>query len=168
MGQTAHFATTVSPVTIHLVRHASAGLRSAFHDGDDLARPLDERGHGQAEALVDHFGDAPVRAIWSSMATRCVQTVQPLATARGLAIEERRELTEGARSVLLLELLRDQVLLEGDIVMCSHGDLIPEVLNRLLREGMSVIGGRGCEKGSVWSLETRGRDIVSGTYTAAP
>ena len=52
--------------------------------------------------------------------------------------------------------------------MCSHGDLIPEVLNRLPREGMSVIGGRSCEKGSVWTLEVRGRDIVSGTYTATP
>ena len=168
MGQTAHFATTVSPVTIHLVRHASAGTRSAFHDGDDLARPLDDRGHGQAEALVGFFADVSVRAIWSSQATRCVQTVEPLAAACGLTVEERRELTEGARSVVLLESMREQVLLDGDIVMCSHGDLIPEVLNRLLREGMSVIGGRGCEKGSVWSLETRGRDIVSGTYTAAP
>ena len=85
-----------------------------------------------------------------------------------LGVVERRELTEGARSVLLVELLRDEALVEGDLVMCSHGDLIPEVLNRLLREGMSVIGGRGCEKGSVWSLDVRGRDIVSGTYTARP
>lgn len=102
------------------------------------------------------------------MATRCVQTVAPLAAAHGLAVEERGELTEGARSVHLLELMRDQALIELDIVLCSHGDLIPEVLNRLLRDGMTVTGGRGCEKGSVWSLEVRGRDIVSGTYTAAP
>ena len=33
---------------------------------------------------------------------------------------------------------------------------------------MSVIGGRGCEKASVWALEVRGRNIVSGTYTATP
>ena len=53
-------------------------------------------------------------------------------------------------------------------VLCSHGDLIPEVLDPLLREGMVIIGGRGCEKGSIWSLDARGRDIVSGTYTARP
>lgn len=153
---------------IHLVRHASAGHRNAFDDGDDLVRPLDERGHEQAAALAAFLADAPIRAVWSSMATRCVQTVDPLAAAHGLIVEQRRELTEGARSVLLLELMRDEVLAAGDIVMCSHGDLIPEVLNRLLRDGMSVIGGRGCEKGSVWSLEARGRDIVSGSYTAAP
>ena len=64
--------------------------------------------------------------------------------------------------------MRAEALIKGDLIMCSHGDLIPEVLNRLLREGMSVIGGRGCEKGSVWTLEVRGRDIVSGTYNATP
>ena len=57
---------------------------------------------------------------------------------------------------------------DGDLVLCSHGDLIPEVLDPLLREGMVIIGGRGCEKGSIWSLDARGRDIVSGTYTARP
>ena len=64
--------------------------------------------------------------------------------------------------------MRAEALIKGDLIMCSHGDLIPEELNRLLREGMSVIGGRSCEKGSVWTLEVRGRDIVSGTYTATP
>ena len=155
-------------MTIYLVRHGSAGHRNPFDDGDDLGRPLDDRGRDQAEALLGFFADAPIRSIWSSLATRCVQTITPLATACNLMIDERRELTEGARSALLLEAIREQVLLDGDVVMCSHGDLIPEVLNRLLREGMSVIGGRGCEKGSVWSLEARGRDIVSGTYTATP
>ena len=155
-------------MTLHLVRHAAAGHRNAFDDTDDLGRPLSERGVEQAESLVAFFTDLPIRGVWSSVATRCIQTVTPLAAAHGLEVEQRRELTEGARSVLLLELMRDEALVEGDLVMCSHGDLIPEVLNRLLREGMSVIGGRGCEKGSVWSLEVRGRDIVSGTYTARP
>ena len=61
--------------------------------------------------------------------------------------------------------MRAEALIEGDLIMCSHGDLIPEVLNRLLREGMSVIGGRGCER---LGLDARGarRDIVSGTYNA--
>lgn len=155
-------------MTLHLVRHAAAGDRSRFVGGDDLERPLDERGHDQAAALVPFFAERPIRAVWSSLATRCSQTVGPLAAAHGLEVELRRELTEGARPNDLLELMREQALLEGDIVMCSHGDLIPEVLNRLLREGMSVFGQRGCEKGSVWTLDVRGRDIVSGTYTATP
>jgi len=167
MGPTASSGATVAPVTLHLVRHASAGQRSSL-DGDDLERQLDDRGREQAQALVPFLADTPIRAVWSSMAARCLQTVEPLATAHQVAVEPRRELTEGARTAPLLELLREQALAEGDLVLCSHGDLIPDALNRLLREGMTISGGRGCEKGSVWSLEVRGRDIVSAHYTAAP
>ena len=152
---------------LHLVRHAAAGDRSRF-DGDDLERPLSERGHEQAAAIDRFFADHAVRGVWSSMATRCQQTIAPVAASHGLTVEVRRELTEGARPNDLLELMREQALLDDHLILCSHGDLIPEVLNRLLREGMSIIGGRGCEKGSIWTLEARGRDIVSGTYTATP
>ena len=155
-------------VTLHLVRHAHAGDRSRWGGVDDLDRPLSEDGHEQAQAIDRWFADRPVRAVWSSRATRCAQTVTPLAQRLGLDVELRDELTEGARSAVLLELLRTEALLDDDLVVCSHGDLIPEVLNTLLREGMVVIGGRGCEKGSIWSLDVRGRDIVSGTYTARP
>ena len=154
-------------MTLHLVRHASAGHRS-FGDEDDLERPLDQRGRWQSDALVPFFADAPVEAVWSSFAVRCQQTVAPVASRSGTVVEPRTELTEGARPILLLELLRAEAHRDGDIVLCSHGDLIPEVLNRLLRDGMSISGGRGCEKGSVWSLETRGRDIVTARYTAVP
>jgi len=91
-----------------------------------------------------------------------------VARAHGLEIGVRAELTEGARPGDLLESMRAEAAVDGDLVMCSHGDLIPEVLNRLLREGMRIVGPRGCEKGSVWELETRGRDITRGTYVAAP
>ncbi len=158
---------TPAPVTLYLVRHASALDRSRW-DLDDLERPLDERGATQAESVTAHFADKTVRGVWSSQATRCVQTVTGMATSRGLSVEIRPELTEGARPNDLLELIRAEAFAEDDLVMCSHGDLIPEVLNRLLREGMSVLGPRGCEKGSVWELETRGRDITQGRYTAAP
>ena len=157
-----------TPMTVHLVRHAHAGDRSRWNGSDDLERPLSEVGHEQATAIDHWFVDRPVRAIWSSLAVRCAQTVGPLAHRVGCEVELRDELTEGARAALMLELIRAEVILDGDIVMCSHGDLIPEVLNTLLREGMVVIGGRGCEKASIWSLEARGRAIVSATYTATP
>ena len=158
---------TPDPVTLFLVRHASALDRSRW-SFDDLDRPLDERGTAQAAAIAAYFSDHAVRGVWSSRAQRCTDTVVGVADAHGLAVEVRAELTEGASPNALLELLREEAAPDGDLVMCSHGDLIPEVLNRLLREGMAVQGPRGCEKGSVWELETRGRDITLGRYTAAP
>jgi 8-oxo-dGTP diphosphatase len=152
-------------VTLHLVRHATAGHRSPFDD-DDLGRQLSEVGHEQARALAGFFAEMPVRAVWSSLAERCLQTAAPVAAQHGLDVVPQRFLTEGGRSVDFMEALRAEAAVDGDIVMCSHGDMIPDVLSRLLREGLSVVGPRGCEKGSVWSLETRGRDIVRATYTA--
>ncbi len=154
-------------LALHLVRHASAADRSRF-DGDDLDRPLDDVGLDQAGALVVFFANAAIRGVWSSIATRCLQTVSPVAVDHGVAVEPLQILTEGARSIELVEALRQQAPTDGDLVLCSHGDLIPEALNRLLREGMSIVGARGCEKGSVWTLETRGRDIVRGVYTVKP
>jgi 8-oxo-dGTP diphosphatase len=158
------------PVTLYLVRHAAAGHRSPF-DNDldlDLDRQLNDVGHEQAAALTEFFAQMSVRSVWSSLATRCFQTVRPIAAHHGLEVVPQHFLTEGARPVDFLEALRAESSLKGDLVLCSHGDLIPEVVSRLLREGMTVVGPRGCEKGSVWSLETRGRDIVRASYTARP
>src|SRR6185436_5719102 len=80
-------------VTLFLVRHASAGHRASW-EGEQRIRPLDERGRRQALALVDLLEGEPIERILSSPAFRCVQTVEPLAAARGLEIELRDELTE--------------------------------------------------------------------------
>jgi phosphohistidine phosphatase SixA len=158
---------TPDSVSLYLVRHASALDRSRWRL-DDLERPLDRRGAAQAQAITAYFSGHDLRGVWSSRAVRCVDTVAGTADAHGLPVELRAELTEGASPNALLELLREETSADGDLVMCSHGDLIPEVLSRLLRQGMSVLGARGCEKASVWELETRGRDITKGRYTAAP
>ena len=76
-----------------LVRHASAGKRTEW-TGGDRRRPLDERGQLQALRLVGLLADYPIERILSSPYDRCVQTVEPLARARGLAIEMRDELGE--------------------------------------------------------------------------
>lgn len=152
-------------MTLYLVRHGAAIDRSRW-SGDDLERPLDDRGRIQAEALEQALAGATLRAVWSSGARRCIDTVASLAAAHGLDVEVRAALTEGARAADLLDLVRAEGTGTDDLVMCSHGDLIPEILNRLLRDGMSVTGPRGCEKGSVWALETNGRAITHATYDA--
>jgi len=154
-------------MALHIVRHGSAGSRT-YANGDDLERPLDMRGREQAAQLAQHFASADVTAVWSSVATRCIETVEPLAAAHEVDVITFRELTEGASPIDMIEMLRSHTDLKGDLVMCSHGDLIPEVINTLYREGMHVVGARGCAKASIWTLHTRGRDILRATYTAKP
>ncbi len=153
-------------MAIHLVRHGSAGRRASTDD--DLRRHLDTTGHQQADGLSRFFASHPVRAVWSSVATRCVETVEPLAVIHGLEIETFTELTEGARPSDLVDLVRSQAPVPGDLVMCSHGDLIPDIVAALAREGAVLTGPRGCEKASVWSLQTQGNAIVRAGYEPSP
>jgi 8-oxo-dGTP diphosphatase len=105
---------------ILFLRHAWAGDSSAWQ-GDDLVRPLDERGLRQARALVDALSGYELRRIVTSPALRCVQTVEPLAKARGLAIEVRDELREERQHRDGRTLMRE---LAGDgALACGHGGI---------------------------------------------
>jgi 8-oxo-dGTP diphosphatase len=106
------------PPPLLVVRHATAGDRENW-DGDDARRPLDKRGRKQAEALVDRLSGFEVERILSSPMDRCVQTVEPLARARGLELETSDELAEGAGAKRVRALLHD---LAGEAaVVCGHG-----------------------------------------------
>ncbi|MDH3706298.1 MAG: histidine phosphatase family protein [Acidimicrobiia bacterium] len=152
-------------MTIYLVRHAAAGDRYRW-SGDDLERPLDERGRAQAQAIADFFTGRPISRLISSRAVRCTQTLAPLAHRLGLDIEPTPALLEGASGDEAAELVRS--LTDTDTVLCSHGDVLPAVVRSLTVDGMRIVGGRGCEKGSVWELEVQGHDIVSGAYRGMP
>jgi 8-oxo-dGTP diphosphatase len=116
-------------MSVVLLRHAWAGDRHSWH-GDDLLRPLDDRGRRQALALRE----LDVDRIVSSHYVRCIETVVPLATTRVRAIEVDRRLAEGAgRSAL--ELLAD---LDGGVA-CTHGDVIHDLLGRGLKKGEAAI-----------------------------
>lgn len=139
-------------MTAHLIRHADAGRRGSWH-GPDGERPLVVAGSAQAQALALELAQLRPQRILSSPLVRCIQTVQPLADALGLVVEPHPALTEGAdieESWALLESLAG----EEDAVLCSHGDVIPPLLERLVRRGVPVVGSeRGVAKGSVWTVE---------------
>lgn len=103
-----------------LVRHASAGDREEW-DGDDRERPLDERGLRQAEELVERLRPYPIEAILSSPARRCVDTVGPIARARGLEIQRRPELSEELQQTDGIAVVRS--VAGRDVVVCGHGGL---------------------------------------------
>ena len=103
-----------------LLRHASAGSREDW-DADDRERPLDARGIGQAERLVETLRDLPIDSILTSPYRRCAETVAPLAAARGLQPELRSELGEDRQMVDGVALVRE--LAGANVVVCGHGGL---------------------------------------------
>lgn len=122
-------------MAILLVRHASAGDREAWR-GDDSRRPLDERGEREAEALPELLKDFDVQRVLCSPSLRCVQTVEPLARRRGLSLEERPELGEGSRREAVLALLDE---LGDAAVLCTHGDVIMQLLGRETPKGSTTV-----------------------------
>jgi len=148
-------------VTIFLARHAHAGKRSEWAS-DDRLRPLSDRGIKQSEGLVAVVSDIVVGRIISSPYVRCMQTVQPLATKFDIAVETSDEFGEGADDEIAYRLLLE--LNDHDGVACSHGDVIPHLLRRLVADGMDTDGPLIDQKGSTWIIEMRNGRPFHGRY----
>ena len=150
---------------VYLVRHAHAGSKAAW-DSPDQARPLSETGRRQAAGLVARLRHYPVRRILSSPADRCRQTVQPLASLLGLPVEETDALGVDATADGVLELLAIPALRHA--VLCTHGELIGQVFDRLIAEGLALPGGPRWPKGSAWVLDRRGGARVAAASYLEP
>jgi len=148
-------------VTIFLTRHAHAGKRSEWTT-DDRLRPLSKRGKSQADALTNVVGELVVGRIVSSPYVRCVQTMEPLAEKFELNIAESDAFAEGADGNEAYQLLLE--LDEHDGIACSHGDVIPDLLRRLVADGMDTDGPLIDQKGSTWVIELRNGRPFHGRY----
>lgn len=138
-------------MTLLFVRHAIALRRQDWTSDDDL-RPLTPRGYEQAERLPELLAPFAVDRILSSPSTRCVETVQPLAARLGLPVEPVEELAEGA-GTSATELLGG---LSGTIVLCSHGDVLPDLVTAVAPSARGDDGELVCDKGSTWVVEDDG------------
>jgi 8-oxo-dGTP diphosphatase len=136
-------------MTIYLVRHAKAGSRKNWVD-DDTQRPLVKSGREQAQLLVQKFADVEVTRLISSPYVRCQQTLQPLAEARGLVVEVDVRLAENTSRGIVAELLG--TVAEGT-VLCSHGDVIPDVLGLFERHGMTLLSWCDTRKAATALME---------------
>lgn len=167
-GMTSQFWQWSSPrctlfvMTLFLVRHASASTRTSAPN--DLERPLDETGFEQADGIVQLLGERGVTEVHSSRATRCVQTVEPLAKHLGLEVHVHPGLVEGQSAERAVHAARLLAQAGTTAVFCSHGDIIPDMVQTLAREGMVIVGPRSWAKGSTWELTTRGGDIAEARF----
>jgi 8-oxo-dGTP diphosphatase len=133
-----------------LLRHASAGDRSRW-EGDDRLRPLDDEGHRQAEALAAVLAELGTRALCSSPAARCVQTLEPASALLVLPIGTHDELAVDARG-------HDALALLGGITsplptLCTHREVFEKVLP-----------GRECGMSAIWVVEVDGDEVRPERY----
>ena len=149
---------------MYLVRHAKAGSRSDWSGPDDL-RPLTKTGRRQADALRDLLADRGVARVISSPYVRCRQTVEPLGQRLRLPVDLADELAEGTPLPEARRLI--EKFTSEPTVLCTHGDVIGELLESLARRGLIGRDTR-LEKGSTWVLDFQGDEVTGATYLAPP
>jgi phosphohistidine phosphatase SixA len=137
-------------LTRYVVRHAKAGHRETWDGDDDTKRPLTKAGWRQARALAERLADAGVTSLWSSPYVRCVQTLESLAERLDLPIAEDERLAEGTPYEATLELLDGTS--EG-AVLCTHGDVLNDLIDALLRRGAVLTTPPDWRKATVWAID---------------
>jgi 8-oxo-dGTP diphosphatase len=150
---------------VYIVRHAKAGMRSRW-TASDRDRPLTQRGRKQARRLIERFEGLDLTRILTSPFARCVETVEPLAAARGIRVERVADFGEGVEPHRVAGLLDS--LDEGAAVLCGHGREIGLLIDHAESKGARIQEPRGIAKGSVWVLEREGDRLVSARYLPAP
>ena len=156
--------TTPRSVSIFVVRHAKAGTRRDW-DGDDIERPLTKAGRRQAHELTARLAGEAISGLWSSPYVRCVQTLEPLGRELGLDVISEPRLGEGTDLQDVLRLLHE---VHDGAVLCSHGDIVPELIEGLVRRGTRVLTEPDWRKGAVWILDPPDGDGAVATARAEP
>ena len=167
LGRVTGDAVATPPTWMYLIRHAKAGSRSAWREPDEL-RPVSRSGRRQSKRLVERFDGMPVRRLFSSPFLRCIQTLEPLADARGLDIDLAHELSEGA-PIAAVEALILAASADGPAAFSTHGDVQAGLVGDLIDRGVRLDGEDvAFKKGSTWILEVVAGKVASVRYLPPP
>lgn len=130
--------------SVTLLRHAKA--TKTDHGGErDHIRPLTETGDAQAETLAPILACFKPKRIYSSTATRCLNTVAPLSRLIGKKVREREQLSQrfwDAGDLAATRKLIGKIVRKGrSAVVCSHGPVLPDLARELMLASGSLPGG---------------------------
>ena len=134
---------------LYVIRHSAAGNRSEWQRSDDL-RPLSNKGRRQAVAIADTLASAGITRLVSSPSIRCVQSLEPLAERVGCKVETDERLAEGSDGEDALALAEELRMKDDAVALCSHGDVIPDMLRILKATTARIKEPLLWPKGSTW------------------
>jgi 8-oxo-dGTP diphosphatase len=142
--------------TVVLVRHATAGKRSAW-SGPDERRPLNDAGRDRARALARLLAWFNPQRFVSAAPRRCVQTIAPAATRVGLPVHVEPDFNESVDPAQAAGRLRALAADEVSTVVCSQGGLIPGLLAALTGAPEPTLR---TPKGEGWVISFHGAEPV--------
>jgi 8-oxo-dGTP diphosphatase len=119
-----------------LLRHGKATPRGEW-EGSDASRPLLARGRDQARSIAPAIAAWAPRKLVSSPATRCVETVAPLAKHLRRTVTEVADLSQDAfedGTADVAALVTRRLGKAKGVVLCSHGPVLPELVRELAQQ----------------------------------
>jgi len=149
-----------------VVRHGTAKSKRAWK-GRDQDRPLTASGLKQAKAVSSRVARLRPERVISSPSVRCIETVAPLVSARGLRVEQNRLLgTDGGQAAVeWLRRLVEEPPSSSTIAVCTHREVIVKVLPAFASQfGISLGHRLPGAKGSCWILQFREGRLVEIKY----
>lgn len=152
--------------TLIILRHTKSLERGDWDEADSL-RTLDETGFDHAQLLIKHLAPFAIDELYTSDYTRCVQTVTPLAHARGLSITTVPSLNEESfeldpeKAISFANALKQD---EKNILICSHNPVIPSMLRGILNTKLKNKDLIKLEPGDAWIVHRVRGEIVGLDY----
>jgi broad specificity phosphatase PhoE len=105
--------------------------------------------------------------VLSSPFVRCMETVVPIAGVRGRSVEPVDALAEGGRLDDATTLVRKHAV--SGALMCTHGDIMPMLLDYYESSGVDIPSEREWPKGCTWILDTDNTgEVVRARYAPPP
>ena len=158
----------IAEATLLIVRHAKAGKKRRWK-GDDSLRPLDAEGVRQAQLLRAVAPCYGPDWIASADLVRCADTVRPVSHETGIPVDIEPLLGRDAYASnpkATLDWTREQVAAGGTTLICSQGEVIPDLLTRLSARSPIQLRRPPTRKGGVWALSFAGGKLVGADYDA--
>jgi 8-oxo-dGTP diphosphatase len=153
--------------TLILLRHAKAVKRSDWNDYD-LDRPLSPEGVEQAKRLVNQLEPFGIQGIFTSDASRCFSTVEPISLYLELKVAVTAELNEESYekdAKTALAYVKHLMRYPGNQLISSHNPIIPHILTKIARVEYSA---DDLNPGDAWVVHHRGDAIHAVEFLRHP
>ena len=124
---------TLRTFAVVALRHGKAVPASSWN-GPDSTRPLEHAGIEEARAAARAIAAYNPTKLISSTAARCISTIEPLATMLGLDVKATAAISQDAYEDGIANVHRvvsKRVAKRQSTVLCSHGPVLPEIIDEI-------------------------------------
>lgn len=147
---------------IIMLRHAKALAREEW-TGEDMDRPLDQRGALQAKRLISLYQGFGIEEIRTSDAIRCYDTVEPISRALDLKLKVVKAVSEYSWAKdkdKALDYAKDLIKEEGRLVLCSHNPVLPRMMEKMTKKIDFEYASNKLEPGEAWLVFHDKKDVL--------